>query len=339
MNYLIVDTANTFFRARHAAHRASSLEEKVGFAIHVTLSSIYKAGRDQRADHVIVCLEGRSWRKDFYEPYKKNRAVARAALTEKEQEEDAAFWAAFDDLKTFFIEKSNCTVLRHDNLEADDLVAGWIQSHPHDHHTIVSSDTDFYQLLADNVVQYNGISDELHTLKGILNNKGKLVLDKKTKEPKVIPDPKWILFEKCMRGDPTDNVFSAFPGVRTKGSSKKVGLQEAFADMDRKGYNWNNLMLQRWVDHNGDEHRVLDDYERNVTLVDLKAQPEDIKVKIAETISTNAVPKDIPQIGMKFMKFCGKHELVKIGDQATQYAEFLSAAYPEAEQIKDILQS
>jgi 5'-3' exonuclease len=330
MNYLIVDTANTFFRARHAAHRASSLEEKVGFAIHVTLSSIYKAWRDQRADHVIVCLEGRSWRKDFYEPYKKNRAVARAALTEKEQEEDAAFWAAFDDLKTFFIEKSNCTVLRHDNLEADDLVAGWIQSHPQDHHTIVSSDTDFYQLLADNVVQYNGISDELHTLKGILNNKGKLVLDKKTKEPKVIPDPKWILFEKCMRGDPTDNVFSAYPGVRTKGSSKKVGLQEAFADMDKKGYSWNNLMLQRWVDHNGDEHRVLDDYERNVTLVDLTAQPEDIKVKIAETIATNAVPKDIPQIGMKFMKFCGKHELVKIGDQATQYAEFLSAAYPQA---------
>ena len=330
MNYLIVDTANTFFRARHAAHRASSLEEKVGFAIHVTLSSIYKAWRDQRADHVVVCLEGRSWRKDFYEPYKKNRAVARAALTDRELEEDAAFWAAFDDLKTFFIEKSNCTVLRHDSLEADDLVAGWIQSHPADRHVIVSSDTDFHQLLAANVQQYNGVADELHTLDGILDAKGRLVVDKKTKEPKKIPDPKWILFEKCMRGDPTDNVFSAYPGVRTKGSSKKVGLQEAFADMDKKGYNWNNLMLQRWMDHNEVEHRVLDDYERNRTLVDLTAQPEHVKVWIAETIAAGAVPKDIPQIGMKFMKFCGKHELVKIGEQATQYAEFLSAAYPEA---------
>lgn len=329
MNYLIVDTANTFFRARHSAHRAATSEERVGFAIHVTLASIYKAWRDQRADHVVICLEGRSWRKDFYKPYKANRAVARAALTESEQEEDRMFWEAFDDLKTFFVEKSNCTVLRHENLEADDLVAGWIQSHPDDHHTIVSSDTDFYQLLAENVNQYNGISDELHTLKGILDKKGKLVIDKKTKEPKVIPDPKWILFEKCMRGDPTDNVFSAYPGVRTKGSSKKVGLQEAFEDMDRKGYNWNNMMLQRWVDHNGDEHRVLDDYERNVTLVDLKAQPEDIKIKIADTIAAGSVPKDIAQIGIKFMKFCGKHELVKIGEQAQNYAEFLSAAYPE----------
>jgi 5'-3' exonuclease len=330
MNYLIVDTANTFFRARHSAHRAATSEERVGFAIHVTLASIYKAWRDQKADHVVICLEGRSWRKDFYKPYKANRAVARAALTESEQEEDKMFWEAFDDLKTFFVEKSNCTVLRHENLEADDLIAGWIQSHRDDHHTIVSSDTDFYQLLADNVVQYNGISDELHTLKGILDKKGKLVIDKKTKAPKVIPDPKWILFEKCMRGDPTDNVFSAYPGVRTKGSTKKVGLQEAFEDMGKKGYSWNNLMLQRWVDHNGEEHRVLDDYERNVTLVDLTAQPTNVKMQMVTTIVEGMKPKDIPQIGIKFMKFCGKHELVKIGEQATQYAEFLSAAYPEA---------
>lgn len=329
MNYLIVDTANTFFRARHAAHRAATTEERVGFAIHVTLSSINKAWRDQKADHVVICLEGRSWRKDFYAPYKKNRAVARAALTEAEQEEDRLFWEAFDDLKTFFTEKSNCTVLRHENLEADDLIAGWIQAHPDDNHIIVSSDTDFHQLLATNVKQYNGIADELHTLEGILDKRGQLVVDKKTKEPKKIPDPKWILFEKCMRGDPSDNVFSAYPGVRTKGSKNKVGLEEAFADKDRKGFNWNNLMLQRWVDHNGEEHRVLDDYERNVQLVDLTAQPDHVKVWIAETIATNSVTKDIPQIGVKFMKFCGKHDLVKIGEQATYYAEFLSAGYPQ----------
>jgi 5'-3' exonuclease len=331
MNYLIVDTANTFFRARHAAHRASTLEEKVGFAIHVTLASIYKAWRDQQANHVVICLEGRSWRKDFYEPYKKNRAVARAALTDAEIEEDTAFWAAFDELKEFFIAKSNCTVLQHPQLEADDLVAGWIQSHPTDRHTIVSSDTDFHQLLADNVNQYNGVSDELHTLQGILNNKGKLVIDKKTKEPKIIPDPKWILFEKCMRGDPSDNVFSAYPGVRTKGTKNKIGLQEAFADMDRKGFNWNNLMLQRWVDHNGVEHRVLDDYERNVQLVDLAAQPDHIKRIIARTISDASVEKRIESIGVKFMKFCGRHGLVKIGEQAQNYAEFLTAGYPALE--------
>lgn len=328
MRYLIVDTANTFFRARHSAHRQSDTWDKLGFAIHVTLSSVNKAWREQRADHVVFCLEGRSWRKDFYEPYKKNRAVARAALTETEAEEDRLFWEAFDDLKTFLSDRTNCTVLQHEALEADDLVAGWIQSHPEDHHTIVSSDTDFHQLLAPNVNQYNGIADELHTLDGILDKKGKLVIDKKTKEPKRIPDPKWILFEKCMRGDPSDNVFSAYPGVRTKGSKNKVGLTEAFADRDKKGFDWNNLMLQRWTDHNGVEHRVLDDYQRNVTLVDLTAQPDDIKAKIAETIAAGAVKRSRPMVGGQFLKFCGKYELTRLSEHATQYSEFLSAEYP-----------
>jgi 5'-3' exonuclease len=296
MKYLLIDTANTFFRARHSAYRAADTDEKVAFAIHVTLGSINKAFRDQSADHVIFCLEGRSWRKDYYEPYKKNRSVARQALTESEAREDEAFWTAFDDLTAFIRDKTNCTVLQHQELEADDLIAGWIQSHPDDHHTIVSSDTDFYQLLAENVNQYNGISDELHTLKGIFDKKGERVIDKKTKEPKEIPNPEWILFEKCMRGDPTDNIFSAYPGVRKKGTKNKVGLLEAFEDRTTKGYNWNNLMLQRWVDHNEDEHRVLDDYERNRVLVDLTAQPDDVKVKIAETIAQGQQPKAISQI-------------------------------------------
>jgi len=329
MKYLIVDAANTFFRARHSAHRQADTWDRLGFAVHVTLSSIAKAFRDQKADHVVICLEGRSWRKDYYEPYKKNRAVARAALTETEAEEDKLFWETFDALKTFFTESSNCTVLRHSALEADDLVAGWIQAHPADSHVIVSSDTDFYQLLATNVVQYNGISDELHTLNGILDKKGKLVIDKKTKEPKKIPDPKWILFEKCMRGDATDNVFSAYPGVRTKGTKNKVGLQEAFEDRASKGFAWNNLMLQRWVDHNGEEHRVLDDYLRNVVIVDLSAQPDAVKVDIATTIAENSVVKSTPQIGTKFLKFCGKYDLKRISDNIQNFVDFLSAPYPE----------
>jgi hypothetical protein len=132
-----------------------------------------------------------------------------------------------------------------------------------------------------------------------------------------------------MRGDTSDNVFSAYPGVRTKGTKNKVGLQEAFADKDSKGFAWNNLMLQRWVDHNGEEHKVLDDYHRNVKLIDLTAQPDDVKIHIAETIATNAVPKDIAQIGTKFLKFCGKYELKRITDNLQNYVDFLTKAYPK----------
>lgn len=324
--YLLIDLANMYFRARHSAHRAASSDEKVAFAIHVTLSSVNKCWREQRADHVIFFNEGRSWRKDYYPAYKRNRAESRAALTEREAEEDRMFWEALDSLKDFLEQRTNCTVLRHAELEADDLIAGWIQAHGTDQHVIVSSDTDFHQLLSSNVKQYNGVTDELHTLEGIFDRRGKPVIDKKTKQPKRIPDPEWILFEKCMRGDPTDNVFSAYPGVRVKGSRNKVGLQEAYEDRKTRGFNWNNLMLQRFMHHDGTEHRVLDDYNRNVILIDLRAQPAEIKEKIFSTIN-DAQTKNIPMIGAHFLKFCGKFNLEKLSDNHTAFAEIFSSSY------------
>jgi hypothetical protein len=116
--------------------------------------------------------------------------------------------------------------------------------------------------------------------------------------------------------------------VRTKGTSKKVGLTEAFEDRKSKGYNWNNLMLQRWTDHNGIEHRVLEDYERNRRLIDLSHQPEDIKAIIAETITTaTSANKNISQVGIRLIKFCNLYDLKKIADQAQSYAEPLNARY------------
>ncbi len=330
MTYILVDTANTFFRARHVIN--SDTDTKLGMAFHITLSSIRKAWKDFNGTHVIFCLEGRSWRKDFYLPYKRNRAEARAAHTVKEAEEEKLFWEAYDTFKEFIENKTNCTVLHNPQLEADDLIAGWIQSHPNDDHVIISTDSDFVQLIAPNVKQYNGVSDVVITHEGYFDAKGKPVKDKKTNEPKAAPDPEWLLFEKCMRGDTTDNIFSAYPGVRTKGSSKKVGLQEAFADRSTKGFAWNNLMLQRWTDHEGKEHRVLEDYQRNRILVDLAAQPEEIKSIIKKTIEEKTSnPKNVSQVGIRLMKFCNLFDLQKIADQASSYSEPLNARYTQGE--------
>jgi hypothetical protein len=131
-----------------------------------------------------------------------------------------------------------------------------------------------------------------------------------------------------MRGDTSDNVFSAYQGVREKGTKNKVGLREAYSDRDSKGYSWNNLMLQRWSDHEGKEHRVLDDYERNRVLIDLSAQPDEIKTIITETIATAVgANKNISQVGIRLIKFCNLYDLKKISDQAQAYAEPLNARY------------
>ena len=327
MTYILVDTANTFFRARHVIQ--GNAEIKLGMAFHITFNSIKKAWQDFGGTHVVFCLEGRSWRKDFYAPYKANRAEARAAHTVKEVEEEKVFWEAFDEFKKFIEEKTNCTVLQHNQLEADDLIAGFIQRHPSEEHVIISTDRDFYQLLASNVKQYNGVAEETHTINGIFDKKGKLVIDKKTKEPKEVPNPEWLLFEKCMRGDSSDNVFSAYPGVRVKGTKNKVGLTEAFEDRNSKGYAWNNLMLQRWSDHNGQEHRVLEDYQRNIQLCDLTAQPDNIRTLINETITIHAIPKEITQVGIRMLKFCNSYDMKKIADNIQSYAEPFQAKYPK----------
>ena len=46
--YLLVDTANTFFRARHIAHRGADTWDKLGIAVHITLNSVLKSWQRQK---------------------------------------------------------------------------------------------------------------------------------------------------------------------------------------------------------------------------------------------------------------------------------------------------
>lgn len=328
--YILIDCANLFFKSRHFASRGADDSEKIGMALHITLSGVQSVIRRFIGDaqyHVVFALEGRSWRKDKYAPYKANRAVKYANLTDKEIEQDKMFWQAYEDLVTFLQEKTNVSVLRCPTAEADDIIARIIQTHPNDEHYIISSDGDFAQLIAPNVKQYNSMTGHMTTIDGFYDDKGREVLDKKTKQHKKLGDPQWLLFEKCMRGDTSDNVFSAYPGVRTKATKNTPGLEGAYADREKKGFAWNNLMLQSWVDHLGNQHKVVDDYKRNVMLCDLTAQPQEVKDAVDQCIREGIRVVPIRNVGFSLMKFAGKYRLDKISDQAEQYAKWMNAHY------------
>jgi 5'-3' exonuclease len=328
--YALIDTANTFFRARHVASRNSDPWEKVGMALHLTLASVNQIVRKFGIDHVVFCLEGRSFRKDLYKPYKANRVVDAMSVTQAEKEENELFWDTYEKFTTFLKEKTNVSVLREPQAEADDLIARFIHLHPNDKIFIISSDGDYIQCISDKVHQYNGITNQLITPDGYFDDKGRLIVDKKTKEPKLLEDPQWLLFKKCMRGDSSDNVFSAYPGVREKGTKNKIGLMEAYADRTKQGFSWNNLMLSRWVDHDNVEHRVKDDYERNRTLIDLTCQPDWVKENVDNAIKTGVRIETTPQVGIHLMKFCGKYELEKISQNAETYSKWLNNPYKGA---------
>ena len=328
MNYALIDSANTFFRARHVASRSSDAWEKVGMALHLTLASVNQVVRNHKIDHVVFLLEGRSWRKDVYAPYKRNRIVDAQSVTEAEQEENALFWETYDKFTTFLKERTNVSVIRHEQAEADDLIARFIHLHPNDNHFIISTDGDYNQLLADNVSQYNGVTNELITINGYFKDNGKPVIDKKTKEHKLLEDtPEYLLFRKIIRGDSGDNVFTAYPRAPEKGSKNRVGIREAFEDRHKQGFHYNNFMLQRWVDHDGTEVCVRDAFNRNRMLIDLNAQPDDIKQKVDQRIKESVRVTTTPQVGVHFMKFCGKYELNKISENAEAYSKWLNAPY------------
>lgn len=320
---------------------ALGLDSMIGMALHLILNSMKKEYNMWGGTHVVFYLEGHSWRKKVYPEYKANRKVAFAQLTPKEQEDHQILQEAFDDFVAYLDKKTNITVLRNPGAEADDMIAVFIEAHPDDNHVLVSSDSDFFQLLRyPNVTIYDPIKDILIKRDGVYDEKGnKLafsITDCKIKAGK--PDPnftvdadwyEYALFMKCIRGDKTDNIFSAYPGVREKGTKTQIGIREAYEDRDSKGYKWNNFMLQKWIDHNQKEQRVKEKYEFNKKLIDLTQIPDDVKGECLRIIADELERDNVPavEIGVGFMKFCGKWALKRIGDNSSAFMPMLKAKY------------
>lgn len=323
--YVLIDALNLFHRAKHVVR--GDLDTRIGMSLHITFNALRKAWRDLGANHVVFCLEGRSWRKTFYTDYKANRVVEKLKKSRREQEDDEVFFEAFDDFAKFFLDQTNCTVLRCPIAEADDLIAMWIDLHPDDEHVILSSDSDFLQLIDDHVTLYNGITNQLITREGYFDDNGKPVIDKKSGLPKETPEPQWVLFEKCIRGDKSDNIFPAYPGAYMKGTKNRTGMVEAFQDKDTGGFNWNNFMLQRWTDVEENEHIVKDVYERNMHLIDLRAQPADIREALVESIVGEVEKDRVPNVGIHFLKFCSRWNLKRIAQYPDEFAQMLNSPY------------
>jgi len=300
-----------------------------------------------KGTHCVFYLEGRSWRKDFYKRYKADRDLLYAAKTEKEKEDQAVLNEAFSDLVNFIDQKTNVTVLRNPTAEADDMIAVFIQSHPDDDHVLISSDSDFFQLLKyGNVKIYDPVKDILITQEGIFDDNGKrlaFILGSNAKikvgkpDPNFVCDPDWYnyaLFLKCVRGDKTDNIFTAYPGVREKGTKNSIGIREAYANKEVKGYAWNNFMLQKWTDEEQQEQQVKECYERNSTLIDLEKIPDNVRAECLQIIADQTGRKTVPsvEIGVGFMKYCGRWALKKIGDNSAAFMPMFKAKYKNEEE-------
>ena len=339
--YILVDAMNMFHRAKHVVHRGD-IDTRIGMALHIMFNSLRKGWRDLGGHHVVYCLEGRSWRKGTYKDYKANRVIAQLKKSKKEQEDDELFFEAFNSLNKFISEHTNSTVLQCPVGEADDLIATWIDLHPESDHVIISSDSDFVQLLSPNVEIYNGVTDVLFTHDAVYNGKGQRCEFSLKSDGKIKVGPDDMFFEperddwtdlamflKCIRGDKSDNIYPAYPGARMKGSKNKTGIMEAWEDMASGGYNWNNFMQQTWTDVKGELQTVKEQYEINHTLINLRLQPDDIKEMLVQSIVEDVDVTRKNGVGIKFMQFCTMWDLKKIADYPDEYATMLNSAYDD----------
>lgn len=337
------DAANLFHRQINMTDAKFGIDSAIGIALHMILYSMKKEYNKWNATHSVFYVEGRSWRRDIYPEYKIQRKIAFASKTEREQEDHKVLLEAFDDLVEFLDTKTNMTVLRNPKAEADDMIAMFIDAHPDDKHIVISSDSDFFQLLRHpNVMLYDPVKDIQIRQDGVYNDDGEKLAFTLTSIAKIKvgkPDPdfvcehKWYeyaLFLKCIRGDMVDNIFSAYPGAYEKGTKNRIGIKDAFNDSG-KGYAWNNFMLQRWVDHNGIQQQVKDKYEFNRKLIDLDQIPDDVKIECLKLIVEETERPNVAavEIGVGFLKFAGKWALKRIGDNATAFMPMLKSKYKE----------
>lgn len=282
MHNIVIDLSNIVFATRHAkVQDAKSVRQKQPdidlFIFKETLETIINTAHKFEATGVIIAADSKTgnWRKGIYPEYKGTRDKSDFYF------EDTV--RAGNMVYEFLRDNTAATCLQVSGAEADDIIAVWTQLTNVDT-TIISSDTDFVQLIKSNVKLY-------------------APAQKKYRESE---DPAYDLFLKCIRGDTGDNIRSAYPRVR------ETKLKEAYTDP---------LKMLNIMETIVGETKVGEVYAFNKSLIDLTLQPQEIRDAIIRSIdeyisgkySELGVMKKINDIGLvRFTEmFKGKDKAFK----------------------------
>jgi hypothetical protein len=312
--------SNILYRAFYANIREDE-DILVSMCHHSGLMTMQYLNNKYNPDEIVAVFDSTSWRKAYTKyasiSHKKYKGNRRQNLTVRQQEQLAVFDNHIIEFYEFIRDHSSLIVLKAPMLECDDLVAEFIDSHPNDKHILISTDKDFMQLL---------------------DNKNVTIIEPDKEKQRTLDewngDARHFMFEKCIRGDTSDNVQSSYPKLR------KTKIDEAYTD----SYLRTNLMnhefdvevLQDDGTMKTHHYKTEDLYNENILLMDLRQQPPEIKKAMKK-----AVTKALKERGnfnlIEFYKFCGKHELERIQDNPKTITKMLNTrAKPEFGDLGDI---
>lgn len=313
MKYIVFDINNLLHRT-FFVNRNESDETIAGLATHSALVMLNKYVKQYKPDKVVMAFDRSSWRKVYTasdeciskKAYKGNR---RKDMTPAQQLKYQRFTEHLNEFEMLIDQHTTIITLIEQDLEADDLIAGFCQKFKDTNNEIIviSSDTDLLQLLRyPNVTIISPATDKVQDLAEFNH------------------DPELYVFAKCVRGDPTDNVQSAYPGVRFTRIQK--AYKDAFEKVQMMKETWTGLIsvieegepIQKQV-----TFQVEKLFEENQKLIDLEKQPDNIRALIEASVDASLDRKR--QFSMfHILKFIGKYKLVKIKESIDQYIPMLS---------------
>ena len=201
---LIVDGSNLLFQMFFGMPARIFNEDGIGiWGVIGFVGALLKILRQTKPTHVAILFDGESQneRKDFDSDYKANRIdYSEVADEENPFSQLPYIYEALDFLGLSHAETTDC--------ETDDWIAAYVKQFGEDHEIVISSfDSDFFQLLSDNVsiLRYRGDQSIICTPDFLWNKFG-------------IKPEQYADF-KSMTGDKADNIIGADKiGPKTAGA-------------------------------------------------------------------------------------------------------------------------
>lgn len=314
MRYLILDVSNFLYKSFFRHIKDEDAEMSVAICQHIALTSMNSYFKKYEVDELVVVFDAPfSWRKKYTQEkdlcitHKKYKGTRREEMTPADREKLEYFLQHFPNFMELFRDHSTVIFLYKEMLEADDLIAGFIQAHPDDEHILLSSDKDFMQLLGRNNLRLISPVDGKERTLSEYNN-----------------DPFLFMYEKAFRGDSGDNVMSAYPRLRTEKIRKAYDdpvlhnnlMQNTYKVLDNDNTDANGMPVEY-------EYLTEDVFEENILLMDLTKQPDGVRKLMDKTIQ-HAKENRGKFNYIRFLQYCGKYQLNNIIQYLDNYVPMLT---------------
>lgn len=225
---------------------------------------------------LVLCVDCpyKTWRHEFFEHYKYTRKAHKETMNFDWDK----YFVYYNHILEIFKEVLPVKIITCQKAEGDDVIAV-LTKHFHGRENILiwSSDRDFVQLQ-----KYNNVSQYSYQLKGLLKT----------------DDPVLYLNEKIVQGDKGDGIPNCLTdsnvfvnGERQKRITDKIKFQL--------------LENGRPPEQNAPDRVILENIERNRTLIDFDCIPEDIDKMIIECYNSYIPPKKV-----KLQKFLMSNKMM-----------------------------